>query len=71
MKTTESGGTRGLDAGKKLVGRKRHIVTDTQGFMVGAVIHAANVQDRDGGRGDDRGLDAVLGGDAWPRGAGP
>jgi putative transposase len=51
VKTTESGGIRGFDAGKKLVGRKRHIVTDTQGFMVGAVIHAANVQDRDGAPG--------------------
>jgi putative transposase len=51
VKTTESGGIRGFDAGKKLVGRKRHIITDTQGFMVGAVIHAANVQDRDGAPG--------------------
>ncbi len=51
VKTTESGGIRGSDAGKKLVGRKRHIVTDTQGFMVGAVIHAADVQDRDGAPG--------------------
>lgn len=51
VKTTESGGIRGFDAGKKLVGRKRHIVTDTQGFMVGAVIHAADVQDRDGAPG--------------------
>ncbi len=51
VKTTESGGVRGFDAGKKLVGRKRHIVTDTQGFLVGAVIHAANVQDRDGAPG--------------------
>ena len=48
VKTTESGGIRGFDAGKTLVGRKRRIVTDTQGFMVGAVIHAADVQDRDG-----------------------
>jgi transposase len=50
VKTTESGGIRGYDAGKKLVGRKRHIVTDTQGFMVGAVTHPANVQDRDGAK---------------------
>jgi transposase len=50
VKTTESGGIRGYDAGKKLVGRKRHIVTDTQGFMVGAVIQAASVQDRDGAK---------------------
>jgi len=51
VKTTESGGIRGFDAGKKLVGRKRHIVTETQGFMAGAVIHAASVQDRDGAPG--------------------
>lgn len=48
VKTTESGGPRGYDAGKKIKGRKRHIVTDTQGFLVGAVIHPADIQDRDG-----------------------
>ena len=48
VKTTESGGICGYDAGKKLKGRKRHIITDTQGFLVGAVVHAANIQDRDG-----------------------
>ena len=47
-KTMESGGPRGYDAGKKIKGRKRHILTDTQGFLVGAVIHAADIQDRDG-----------------------
>ena len=35
VKTTESGGPRGYDAGKKIKGRKRHIITDTQGFVVG------------------------------------
>ena len=48
VKTTESGGPRGFDAGKKIKGRKRHIVTDTQGNLVGLVVHAANIQDRDG-----------------------
>ncbi len=48
MKTTESGGPRGLDAGKKIKGRKRHIVTDTQGNLVGLVVNEADVQDRDG-----------------------
>ncbi len=48
MKTTESGGIRGFDAGKKINGRKRHIVTDTSGLMVGLVVHSAAVQDRDG-----------------------
>jgi putative transposase len=48
IKTTESGGIRGFDAGKKVMGRKRHIVVDTLGLMVGLVIHAADIQDRDG-----------------------
>jgi transposase len=48
VKTTESGGPRGFDAGKKIKGRKRHIVTDTQGHLVGLVVHPANIQDRDG-----------------------
>ena len=48
VKTTESGGPRGYDAGKKIEGRKRHILTDTQGFLVGAIVHAADIQDRDG-----------------------
>jgi len=48
VKTTESGGVCGYDAGKKTKGRKRHIVTDTNGFLVGLVVHEANIQDRDG-----------------------
>ena len=48
VKTTEAGGVRGYDAGKKVKGRKRHILTDTNGLLVGAVVHAADVQDRDG-----------------------
>src|ERR1700738_1973608 len=48
VKTTESGGPRGDDAGKKVKGRKRHIVTDTGGLLVGAEVHPADVQDRDG-----------------------
>jgi Transposase and inactivated derivatives len=48
VKTTESGGPCGYDAGKKVKGRKRHILTDTCGFLVGVVIHAADIQDRDG-----------------------
>jgi transposase len=51
VKTTESGGPRGFDAGKKIKGRKRHIVTDTQGHLVGLVVQPANIQDRDGGPG--------------------
>lgn len=48
VKTTESGGVCGFDAGKKINGRKRHIVTDTLGLVVGLVVHGADVQDRDG-----------------------
>ncbi len=36
------------DAGKKINGRKRHIITDTSGHLVGVQVHAADVQDRDG-----------------------
>ncbi len=48
VKTTESGGVCGYDAGKKIKGRKRHIVTDTLGLMVGLIVHSADIQDRDG-----------------------
>jgi putative transposase len=48
VKTTESGGPSGYDAGKKIKGRKRHILTETQGLLVGAIVHTADVQDRDG-----------------------
>jgi transposase len=48
VKTTESGGPRGYDAGKKINGRKRHIITDTVGHLVAARVHTADIQDRDG-----------------------
>lgn len=48
VKTTESGGIRGYDAGKKTKGRKRHIIVDTLGLMVGLMVHSADIQDRDG-----------------------
>ena len=41
--------TRGYDAGKKINGRKRHIVVDTIGLLLVSVVSAASVQDRDGG----------------------
>ena len=43
--TTESGGPRGLDAAKRIKGRKRHIVTDTQGFLLESQVHEASLQD--------------------------
>jgi hypothetical protein len=43
VKTTESGWPRGYDAGKKIKGRKRHIITDTQGFLDGAVVRTADI----------------------------
>jgi transposase len=48
VKTTESAGIRGFDAGKRIKGRKRHIVVDTLGLMVGLMVHSADIQDRDG-----------------------
>jgi len=48
VKTTENGGVRGHDAGKRIKGRKRHIVTDTIGLLVGLAVHGADVQDRNG-----------------------
>ena len=48
VKTTEAGGPRGFDAAKKVNGRKRHVITDTTGLLVGAEVHPADMQDRDG-----------------------
>jgi putative transposase len=48
--TTECGGVRGLDAGKKVKGRKRHIVVDTLGLIWAVVVHPADVQDSAGAR---------------------
>jgi putative transposase len=48
VKTTEAGGPRGFDAGKKIKGRKRHVMVDTDGRALVMQIHAADTQDRDG-----------------------
>jgi putative transposase len=53
VKTTHSGTERGFDGGKRIKGRKRHIVVDTLGLILGVVVTAANVQDK-------RGLPLVL-----------
>jgi transposase len=47
VKTTEAGGARGFDAGKKVKGRKRHIAVDTLGLPIVCQVTPANVQDRD------------------------
>jgi len=47
VKTTEAGGPRGFDAGKKVKGRKRHLAVDTLGLPVECQITVASVQDRD------------------------
>ena len=39
----------GYDAGKKIKGKKRHILVDTQGLLLHALVHSADIQDRDGG----------------------
>jgi len=48
VKTVEAGGPRGYDAGKKIKGRKRHAMVDTDGRALVIQAHAADVQDRDG-----------------------
>ena len=48
MCTTRRGGVRGYDAGKKILGRKRHLLVDTDGLILKVRVHAASVQDRDG-----------------------
>ncbi|MBS0623286.1 MAG: IS5 family transposase [Verrucomicrobia bacterium] len=49
-KTTEQGGPRGYDAGKKINGRKRHIIVDCLGLILAVHVHPANIQDRDGAK---------------------
>jgi putative transposase len=50
VKTTEAGGPRGYDGGKKVTGRKRHLLVDTMGLVLAIVVTTANVQDYDGAR---------------------
>lgn len=53
VKSAEKGGAcidpNGYDAGKKIKGKKRHILVDTIGLLLHAVVHPADIQDRDGG----------------------
>lgn len=50
VKTTQHRGVRGYDAGKKVNGRKRHIIVDTLGLLLVVVVHVASIQDRDGAK---------------------
>jgi len=49
-KTNEQGGIDGYDAGKKITGRKRHILVDTMGLILAVVVHSAGIQDREGAK---------------------
>jgi len=49
-KTTDVAGERGYDAGKKIKGRKRHLLVDTLGLIMALVVHSAAIQDRDGAK---------------------
>ena len=48
VKTTGVGGLRGDDGGKQVKGRQRHLLVDTEGLVLRAVVHPANIMDRDG-----------------------
>ena len=48
VKTTDVGGEKGYDGHKKINGRKRHILVDTLGLILGVVVTGANVQDQIG-----------------------
>jgi putative transposase len=50
VKVSNHGGVRGYDAGKKIMGRKRHLLVDTLGLILHVVVHSAAIQDRDGAR---------------------
>ncbi len=51
VKTTRAGGPeRGYDGAKRLAGRKRHILVDTNGLVLAVRVHGADLHDRDGGR---------------------
>lgn len=50
VKTTETKGERGYDAGKQVKGRKRHVLSDTMGLLLTVMVHKADIQDRDGAK---------------------
>lgn len=48
IRMKKQGGRHGYDAGKKVMGRKRHAMVDTDGRALELLVHPADVQDRDG-----------------------
>lgn len=50
VKASEEANKTGFDAGKKIKGRKRHILVDTMGLLIAVVVHSADIQDRDGAK---------------------
>lgn len=50
VKTTNVGGPKGFDNAKKVNGRKRHLLVDTQGLLLGVKVHTADISDRDGSK---------------------
>jgi putative transposase len=50
VKTIEVGGIKGFDAGKKVKGRKRHLLVDTMGLIMAVVVHSAGIQDYHGAK---------------------
>jgi putative transposase len=56
----QKGASKGYDAGKKIKGRKRHILTDTDGRLLTIQVHGADIQDRDGAKGVLRGSRALF-----------
>lgn len=50
VKTTEQGGVRGYDGGKRVRGRKRHLVVDVLGLVLVVMVHSAGLQDRQGAK---------------------
>jgi putative transposase len=59
-KSSEQGGPRGFDGGKKVSGRKRHVLVDTQGLLLKVVVHPAHLHDRVGAKLVLRDLDTTF-----------